>query len=61
MPLYEFWCGRCSHRFELICSVSGENRPFDVCPSCGSPHIKKLISASNVKVKNGTEKFYKDK
>lgn len=57
MPLYEFQC-TCGHKFELICSVSGENRPSDVCPLCKSPQIRRVISAPNIKVKDGTPKFY---
>ena len=42
MPLYEYQCDACGHRFEAIRKFSDE--PLEVCPKCGG-HIQKLISA----------------
>ncbi len=42
MPLYEYQCDACGHRFEAIRKFSDE--PLEVCPECGG-HIQKLISA----------------
>jgi putative FmdB family regulatory protein len=42
MPLYEYQCDACGHRFEAIRKFSDE--PLEICPKCGG-HIQKLISA----------------
>ena len=42
MPLYEYQCDACGHRFEVIRKFSDE--PLEICPKCGG-HIQKLISA----------------
>ncbi|MEZ5357324.1 MAG: zinc ribbon domain-containing protein [Candidatus Zixiibacteriota bacterium] len=42
MPLYEYSCKECGHRFEeLVSSMSAENPP---CPSCGNKQTDKLLS-----------------
>ena len=42
MPLYEYQCEACGHRFEVIQKVS--DAPAPVCPSCGGA-VHKLQSA----------------
>ena len=42
MPLYEYQCESCAHRFELIRKFS--DPPLAACPSCGGP-VKKLLSS----------------
>jgi putative FmdB family regulatory protein len=42
MPLYEYQCESCAHRFELIRKFS--DPPLATCPSCGGP-VKKLLSS----------------
>ena len=42
MPLYEYECGACGHRFEVIQKFS--DAPIEKCPSCGSK-VRKLQSA----------------
>jgi putative FmdB family regulatory protein len=41
MPIYEYSCTACDHRFEEL--VSG-TRTLVACPSCTSPHVQKLLS-----------------
>lgn len=41
MPLFEYLCPDCSHRFETL--VRAEN-PAPRCPSCESPHVQKQLS-----------------
>ena len=48
MPLYSFVCLDCKAEVEILCSVSGEMRPSDKCPSCGGRNLKKKPSAANV-------------
>jgi putative FmdB family regulatory protein len=42
MPLYEYQCDVCGHRFEVIQKFS--DPLADICPKCGSP-VRKLISS----------------
>ena len=35
MPIYDFKCDKCNHRFELFTSIS--RRSQAVCPRCGGP------------------------
>ena len=42
MPLYEYQCDACAHRFEVIQKFS--DSPVDVCPKCGGA-VKKLLSS----------------
>jgi putative FmdB family regulatory protein len=42
MPLYEYECDACGHRFETIQRFS--DPPLDRCPKCGSA-VRKLQSA----------------
>ena len=35
MPIYDFKCVACGHRFELFTSIS--RRAQAVCPKCGGP------------------------
>ena len=47
MPLYEFECEKCRHRFERIQSVSA---PDPKCPKCESK-VERLIHAPAVQFK----------
>lgn len=43
MPIYEYKCDKCEHRFEqLVKSMSGDNGV--VCPECGSKKVAKQLS-----------------
>lgn len=42
MPLYEYECQACGHRFERIRKFS--DPPLDACPQCGGA-IEKLVSS----------------
>jgi putative FmdB family regulatory protein len=48
MPLYEYECKKCHHRFERIQKFSA--RHVKKCPECGGP-IEQLISAATVQFK----------
>jgi putative FmdB family regulatory protein len=48
MPLYEYQCDSCSHRFETIQKFS--DPPVGVCPSCGGT-VKKLLSSPAIQFK----------
>lgn len=48
MPLYEYQCKKCRHRFEKIQLFS--DKPTKKCPECGGP-VEKLLSAPAVQFK----------
>ncbi len=48
MPLYEYQCDACAHRFEVIQKFS--DSPIDVCPKCGGA-VKKLLSSPAIQFK----------
>ena len=48
MPLYEYQCKKCHHRFEKIQKFS--DKPMKKCPDCGGP-VDQLISAPAVQFK----------
>jgi len=48
MPLYEYECEACAHRFEVIQKFS--DAPISVCPKCGGP-VQKLLSSPAIQFK----------
>jgi putative FmdB family regulatory protein len=48
MPLYEYQCKKCKHRFEKIQKFS--DRMLKKCPECGGP-IEQMVSAPAVQFK----------
>ena len=48
MPLYEYQCDQCSHRFERIQKFS--DPPIETCPSCGGT-VRKLLSSPAIQFK----------
>ena len=57
MPLYEYKCNACAHRFERIMKFS--DAPLKTCPTCGKDAIEQLISASAMRFK-GTGWYVSD-
>lgn len=49
MPIYEYECQKCHHRFEKIQGFSDE--PLKVCPECGKDALQKCISPPNFHLK----------
>jgi putative FmdB family regulatory protein len=54
MPIYEYACDSCGHRFEKLVRVGAEPPP---CPQCGSA-VRKLVSQSGFILRGGG--WYKD-
>jgi putative FmdB family regulatory protein len=48
MPLYEYECNACAHRFEVIQKFS--DAPIDICPKCGGA-VTKLFSSPAIQFK----------
>lgn len=49
MPLYEYECSACHHRFERIQSFS--DPIVRKCPKCGKSRVKKLLSSPAIQFK----------
>ena len=49
MPLYEYQCTACAHRFERIVKFS--DAPVTTCPKCGKETAEQMISAPAVQFK----------
>ena len=49
MPLYEYQCDACGHRFERIQKFS--DPLVDTCPNCGKHSVKKLLSSPAIQFK----------
>jgi putative FmdB family regulatory protein len=48
MPLYEYQCDACAHRFEVIQKFS--DAPIEICPKCGGV-VRKLLSSPAIQFK----------
>jgi putative FmdB family regulatory protein len=48
MPLYEYQCDACAHRFEVIQKFS--DAPLATCPKCGGA-VRKLLSSPAIQFK----------
>ena len=49
MPLYEYECKNCGHRFEKIQKFS--DPPHTTCPKCNQEGVQQVISAPAVQFK----------
>ena len=49
MPMYEYECAACGHRFERIRKFS--DPPIDECPNCGERKVQKLLSSPAIQFK----------
>src|SRR3954465_2399520 len=56
MPVYEYECGACSHRFEEWQKMS--DKPIKTCPKCKKKKVERLISQTSFQLKGGG--WYKD-
>jgi putative FmdB family regulatory protein len=45
MPIYEYDCEPCGHRFERLVLSAKTAAETAVCPSCGSDRVHRLLSA----------------
>jgi putative FmdB family regulatory protein len=49
MPLYEYECDACGHRFEVIEKFS--DPPVEVCKECGKGPVRRLFSSPAIQFK----------
>ncbi len=43
MPIYEYRCEECNHRFEIIQRLGASSDGLS-CPGCGAPRLEKVFS-----------------
>ena len=51
MPIYEYQCQACKYELEKLQKLSDD--PLIDCPGCGSPALKKKVSAAGFRLKGG--------
>ena len=51
MPIYEYQCTECGYKTEVLQKISDD--PMTICPECGKPTMKKLVSAAAFRLKGG--------
>ncbi|MET4677475.1 MULTISPECIES: FmdB family zinc ribbon protein [unclassified Luteibacter] len=51
MPIYEFQCKACGHRFERLQKMSDADPT--VCPTCGEPQVGRMLSAPQFRLAGG--------
>ena len=49
MPIYEYQCDACEHKFEKLQKIS--DGPLKDCPVCNEPKLNKLVSAAAFRLK----------
>ncbi len=48
MPIYEFECAGCGHRFDRLQKLSDDDPT--ICPACGAPQLKRRVSAPSFRL-----------
>lgn len=56
MPIFEYSCRKCGHRFEKL--QKGAEAQVSACPSCGSEEVRKEISAFSSSSSTGATSCY---
>lgn len=51
MPIYEFECSQCGHRYDRLQKLSDAD-PVD-CPECGAPKVRRRVSAPSFRLAGG--------
>ena len=49
MPIYEYQCEACSHKFDKLQKMS--DAVLKQCPECEQPQLRKLISSAGFQLK----------
>jgi putative FmdB family regulatory protein len=48
MPIYEFECGQCGHRFDRLQKLSDDDPT--ICPACNAPQLHRRVSAPSFRL-----------
>ena len=51
MPIYEFQCNACGHRFDRLQKLSDPDP--SICPSCGAEQVQRQLSAPQFRLAGG--------
>jgi putative FmdB family regulatory protein len=54
MPIYEYQCSHCGHKFELHQSL-GEDGSKIICPECKASHPWRIFSSFNLGGSSGAD------
>lgn len=49
MPIYEYLCSNCQHKFDLLQKLN--DLPVSLCPNCQQNTVKRLVSAAGFQLK----------
>jgi putative FmdB family regulatory protein len=61
MPIFEYECTTCGHRFELVLGFADHEKFHDQpppCPECASRETRQLVSSFHCKVASGDAADY---
>lgn len=48
MPIYEFECNHCGHRFDRLQKLSDTDP--SICPACDAPQLRRRVSAPSFRL-----------
>ena len=48
MPIYEFECSSCGHRFDHLQKLSDADPT--ICPTCSAPQLRRMVSAPSFRL-----------
>jgi putative FmdB family regulatory protein len=57
MPIYEYECLSCHHRYDCLCHILDADKP-KTCPQCDSEQSKRRIAGGHFELKGSG--WYKD-
>jgi len=58
MPTYDYECRTCGHSFETFQSMSDDS--LTICPECGKPQLRRLISGGTGVIFKGSGFYVND-
>lgn len=64
MPIYEYQCNQCEHKFDEFLTVSKRDEPCSApCPECGEKSVSKKVSVTTMGVdaKVKTPSWFKER
>jgi len=61
VPIYEYQCEACNHKFEILQKIS--DPLLTLCPACNQDKLRKMVTAAAFRLKGGGwyETDFKDK
>ena len=56
MPIYEYKCSSCGHRFDVLQRIGADGSTL-TCPSCDAPKPEKMLSTCATSGGGGTSSY----